>query len=166
MKHARAWVKGQYPGALVIEAKPRIAWIPTKKGRIPRSISEDIFGCFDLMVMPAATLSGISTRRAFSSNDPTWTNTKLTHLLQITTLGVGRGAATTRMSKIALWIHEALADENPHWLGTIKVMGWVPRKHFRVWEWSWEPLDAHRPMGWKEGVPVRAPLPRKTQSAA
>lgn len=151
MQHARAWVELEHPGALIIEAKPRLAWIPDGKGRhIPRSVAEDIWGMFDLVVFPQDTIGIL--------------------YLQITTLaGDGKidSNARARRKKIGDWVRETYGEcGRPVWLDRIAVMAWIPRKHFRIWDWSWSPLDAHRLMGWKESAIALAPLPRKERTTS
>ena len=135
MKHARAFAAQRYPNALVLEAKPRLVWIPTKTGRIPRSIAEDIFGMFDLLVLPPQSRIA---------------------LLQITTLTDGKvSAASKRKTKIGAWMRETFtAADPPPWMGRVSVMGWIPRKHFRVWMWAFQAQE------WIEMEPQKAPLPK------
>jgi len=138
MKHARAWVATRYPGALTIEAKPRISWIPMKGGeRRPISVEEDIWGVFDLAVFPMGGR---------------------VELLQIT----APSGVSARKKKISDWVHGSGIEERgnlailPMWLGEIRLLAWVPRKHFRQWVWFWPEQK------WVEGPVLLAPLPRKS----
>jgi hypothetical protein len=139
MKHARAWVDIIYPGALHIEAKPRIKWVPRGDKLQPMSVEEDIWGVFDLLAFPIRDFSRV-------------------HCLQITTVGKD-GHSTSNVSvrrrKVQHWIDDCLPPEPPAWLGDIAVMAWVPRKHFRRWLWDWPARD------WWETPTCLAPLPRK-----
>ena len=151
MAHARAWAATRFPGALTLEAFPRIAWIPEKvtvadlitarpaARRRPISIQEDLFGCFDLIVFPTQPYGAPGLQ-----------------LVQVTTMnadGTDRtGTVAHRKQKVSEWYASALDNEEPEWLDRILLLGWVPRKHFRVWElWG---------SGWREGPRVTAPLPR------
>lgn len=152
MKHARAWVDIRYPGALSLESFPRLYWIPLdarrvaagrsfepKREMIPRTHQEDLFGCFDLIVFPFD-----------------W---RMLNLVQVTTMhadGTDKtGTVATRKKKIAAWARAMEISEEPAWIGEITLMGWVPRKHFRVWTWEWWSEK------WREGPTETAPLTRK-----
>jgi len=139
MKHARAWVAKTYPGALTIEAKPRISWIPMQGGeRRPISVEEDIWGVFDLLVFPKFC-------------PPYWLSPKV-ELLQVT----APSGVSARKKKIREWVeNEELFDAAPGWLGEIRLLAWVPRKHFRQWVWLWCDQE------WVEGPKLLAPLSRK-----
>jgi hypothetical protein len=154
-----------YPGALTLEAWPRLAWIPMKRAnvaaarargrrvkdqeRIPITIQEDLFGCFDLIVFPREKQA-----------DPTCEWPECLVCVQVTTMhadGTDRtGTVATRKKKIATWFQTELEGWHPDWLSQILVLGWVPRKHFRVWEWNG--------LGWKEQSPAPAPLPKKARA--
>jgi hypothetical protein len=156
MAHARAWVLQRYPGALTLEAYPRIAWIPAKQDiargigpRRPITIQEDLFGCFDLIVFPHGYQERVQ-------------------LVQVTTMHADgtdqTGTVATRKKKINTWIKMTWpmfgdwSFAKPGWLGGIYLLGWVPRRHFRVWE--------RQSLDWKEGPPATAPLPRKGSGKA
>ena len=44
-------IEALYPGALVGKAGKRIVWIPRGNERVPLSMAEDLFGCFDRLVV-------------------------------------------------------------------------------------------------------------------
>ncbi len=142
MAHARAWADVMYPGSLRIEAQKRVVWLLGNGGqRFPRSMAEDIWNVFDLLVFPTDDLI---------------------ECLQITTgLADGdiRGTVPKRKRKVRDWVlGELRTDGPPAWLGPVRIMAWIPRKHFRVWTWDWALMD------WVEGAPVAAPLPRKVKA--
>ncbi len=152
MLHARAWVEKAFPGAPVEEAKKTVIWIPENpdkpetvvcdhcKGivkleprRRPISRREDLFGCFDLMILPQA---GIPI------------------LVQVTTW-TGGGGPAARRHKVQTWIQDHYAPLAPNYStmpARVLVMAWVPRKHFRVWEWRWAREC------WEEIAVIESPL--------
>ena len=137
MKHARAIAAAFWPGQPTLEASKRIVWIPGKdcpscgRGLTPRSMSEDIFGVFDLAVI------GFGTRDA---------------LIQVTTETASRGTVAPRRRKIEKWIAETPAAEK-HGFSTlapyIEVWAWVRRTHMRRWRYC----AGH----WRELKPQRSP---------
>lgn len=139
MKHARAWAASSYPGSLSIEAHAKLVWIPDGDGdggRFPRSVEEDIWNVFDLLVFPINPVARV-------------------HCLQVTTATGGKTSnSAARRRKIGKWIPGAFPNGPPVWLGTIAVIAWVPRKHFRWWNWNWHLQD------WVESPVVLAPLPK------
>jgi hypothetical protein len=145
MKHARAWAATSYPGALCLEAGARLAWIPDGKRpgeRRPISLSEDLFGTFDLAVFPVAR------------------HDDRVQLVQVTTMpasGHVTGTVTGRRHRVAHWIEHELGSGQPMWLGQVAVIAWIPRRHFRRWVWRWGTS------AWEETEPLLAPLPRKAR---
>lgn len=146
MKHARAWVEQLHPGgALTLEAGKKIFWIVDKENnRIPRARAEDLFGVFDIAVFP---LQG------------------RVQLIQVTTLHKdGTDQSDTvgkRRRKVRSWIEENIPDPTRcTWLGHILVIGWIPRKRFRLWEWDFSGRQ------WVEVNAALVPIPKSVPANA
>ena len=149
MAHARAWVAERHPGSLVLEAGARLSRFPDKNRTgewITHTVREDLFGVFDLAVFP------------------THVGHLALELIQATTIARDLSAVRVRQAKVGNWIHHALQDRRPRWLDRVFVVGWVSRKHLRIWEWSWEARDAHTPGGWIEQATAPAKLPKRDAS--
>ena len=148
--HTRAWMEERHPGAKVLEASKKVGRFPGGKDPsgetiwINRTVEEDIFGVFDLCVFPRASLIA---------------------LIQCTTIGRDLSAVRARQSKVGNWVRNTYGDAPPVWLGSVYVVGWVPRKHLRIWRWVWEQMDAHTFGGWQEQSPAAAKLPKKERTA-
>lgn len=139
MGHALEWVSRKWPKAPLQKAQPVICWIPDGAGgRRPISREEDLFGCFDLLVAPARAR---------------------TVAIQVTTAGIDGGdqpqgdtsAAVKRMRKIKAWIREHFGAAGCPF--TVYVLAWVPRRHFRVWQWA---SDHFGEPAWVELKPEKA----------
>ena len=155
MAHARAWVDQRHSRPLILEAGARLARYPDKKRPgefITHTVREDLHGLFDFEVKP-------TTPDAF------------VELIQVTTIGKRETGADhlslvrARQAKIGAFARTTLRGERPAWLGEIYVVGWVQRKHLRIWRWTWERRDAHSVGGWVEDPPAAAPLPKLARSA-
>ncbi len=147
--HTRAWIEEIHPGAKILEASKKVGRFPGGKDSsgetiwINRTVEEDIFGVFDLCVFSRAVF---------------------VDLIQCTTIGRDLSAVRARQSKVGNWIRNNYAISPPLWLGNIYVVGWVPRTHLRIWQWSWEQMDAHTFGGWQEQTPAAAKLPKKERT--
>lgn len=150
MKNARLWVELRRPGALLIEASKKMARFPDKKNPgewITHTVSEDVWGVFDLIACPL--------RRHY-----------LIDLIQVTTITDGKLAnVNARLSKVGTWVRDTFPPHQaPDWIGDIYVIGWVLRKHFRVWKWHWSKTDATHWGGWKELDPAPVKRPKEAGS--
>ncbi len=161
--HARAWVAERYPCAGILEASKKVGRFPGQKARdgtvlewVNRTVSEDIFGVFDLCVFP------------FERSE---SGKYLVDLIQVTTIGQREPGTDhlskirERQSKVGRFARTRLNAECPDWLGALYVVGWVQRKHLRIWRWSWERSDAHHVGRWQEDKPVLAKLPKLARSS-
>lgn len=157
MAHARAWVSQEFPGALSLEAGARLSRFPDKfrPGEwITHTVREDLFGVLDLAVFPPAT-------------GPPFLENYGVQFIQVTTITDGEMTAVhKRMEKVGFWVRAHYPRNQPDWLGAIFVVGWVPRTHLRIWQWSWEQVSATRYGTWKEQEPHLAKLPKVERSAA
>lgn len=158
--HARAWMSSIHPGSLVLEANKRVGRFPDTKDRAGnvlewknRTVEEDLFGVFDLAVFPVPYLDPLNRRSGLS-------------LIQVTTISKSAGLTNvrTRLTKVGKWTRSQLGGNKPCWLEDIYVVGWMPRKHLRIWSWSWELRDL--PVmetfgGWVEREPALAKLPKR-----
>ena len=141
MMHARAIAAARWPGQPTLAASKRIVWMPTKtcgscgRGLIPRSMSEDIFGVFDLAIIGFGVSGG---------------------LIQVTT---GAGGVSPRRRKIEEWLdcpdqrlirhHSTRSALSP----AIEVWAWIKSSYMRRWR-----LDREYPaFEWTELAPVRSP---------
>lgn len=135
MDHARDWAEMFYLGAPTLEAGKMVKRFPDPDNPSEfrtMTVSEDIFGVFDLAIF----------------------SPKRVELLQVTTVTAGSlSAVNTRKTKVQGWLEENYTSR-PDWMGRVLVIGWVPRKHFRVWEWVFQTLT---PSYWFEGAPVTPP---------
>ncbi len=162
--HTRAWIGDIHPGSLILEASKKVGRFPGGKDSsgetiwINRTVEEDIFGVFDLCVFPVYDV--------FAGNTVTLEPVKIgVELIQATTIGRDLSAVRARQSKVGNWIRNTFPKRPPRWLGDIYVVGWVPRKHLRIWRWVWEQMDAHTFGGWQEQSPAAAKLPKPGRSA-
>ena len=152
MRNARTWVANNYPGAESLEAGKRVARYPhpSKPGEwMMHTIAEDLFGVFDIMVFPTiARQGGVA-------------------CIQVTTITDGKlGAVNARKAKVGTWIRDNFAaGDEPDWMGDIFVIGWVSRKHFRVWEWQWVRTGAKTWGRWDELEPQRVTRPKQAAAA-
>ena len=155
MAHARAWVNQRHPGALLLEAGARLSRFPdkTRPGEwITHTVREDLHGLFDMEVKP--TQPG-----------------ELVDLIQVTTIGKRTGGeldlslVRARQAKVGNFARTTLHGARPTWLGGLYVVGWVQKKHLRIWLWSWEQQSATRFGGWKEQEPDPAKLPKRARNA-
>lgn len=152
MAHARAWVETIHPGSLIIEASAVIKRIPRIQpdGSTlfePRAMREDIWGCFDLVVCPRA-------------------NESLVDLVQVTSIRSGMQNVEARKAKVGKWVKAFFPTGPPAWLGDIYVVGWVPRKHLRIWSWRFQRTGRHTFGTWREDPPSAAKLPTKVRKTA
>lgn len=154
MNHARAWVTENHPGSRSLEASKSVKSYPmfdqkTGEGRrVSRTVREDIWSVFDIAVFPA-----------FDCVD----------LIQVTTIGHGGKSLSgvrERQKKVGTFVRNQYKKLKPGWLGHIYVVGWVPRKHLRIWRWKWKQFDAHTFGGWVEQEPAAARLPKRTALGA
>jgi len=144
MKHARAVCDRRWRGVPRLEAAKTIVWIPDKRGPCgacgrnlqPMSRKEDLFGCFDLMILTGLLLLIQVTTELRDDADGGWT-------------------VTARKKKIEeLYIERffasgaALVTEYPR----IEIWSWVARKHFRLFSWRWDNRS------WRELSPLPSPL--------
>ena len=134
MRHARAWIESEFRGRPVLQAQQNVVWIKGRGGdRMPMTRTEDLFGCFDFLVLP---------------------NEGLIYLVQVTTQGTKRSSTSDRKRKIRAGL-EANYPGARHASAKIRLMAWVPRQHFRVWRWVWSKKD------WTEDEPISSPLLRQ-----
>ncbi len=142
-----------HPGSSVLEANKKVGRFPGGKDArgettwINRTIEEDLFGVFDLAVFP------LDAR---------------VDLVQVTTVGDGGKLSNvkTRQAKVGTWVRDTHGRHCPPWVGGIYVVGWVPRKHLRIWRWEWKQADAHRFGCWIEDPPDPAKLPRPERTSS
>ncbi len=151
MRNARIWVSNRHPGAPTLEAGKRVARFPNKDKPgewIMHTLAEDLFGVFDLMVFPRLKQLGID-------------------CIQVTTITDGKlSAVAARKAKVGQHIRDTYySGEKPAWLGDVFIIGWVSRKHFRIWRWSWVRTDATHWGRWDEQDPETA-KPAKQAAAA
>ena len=106
MRHARELVALLYPSAVVLEAGRSVYW---RDGR-PFSRREDLFGCFDMLILGDTS----------------------THLIQVTTW-TGGGGPAARRAKVQAWAEEHFPKGGP----LCFVYAWVPRRYMRRWLWNW-----------------------------
>ena len=101
----------------MLEARKSVVWIPATGGVRPISHQEDLFGCFDFLIL------GV----------PAW-------LVQVTTEQKRSQTVTARKRKIEKKFIELYgANTAQHF--TLRIWSWVPRSHFI--DWKWEPdVDA------------------------
>lgn len=150
MGNARVWVENRHPGALLVEASKKLARYPDKKRPgewITHTVAEDVWGVFDLLSFPITLLEPQG----------------FVDLIQVTTITDGKlFNVNARLAKVGTWIRDTFpGGMEPHWLGHVFVIGWVSRKHFRVWRWHWSQTDAHHWGGWTELDPQPVKRPRK-----
>ena len=155
--HTRAWVESCYPGSSVLEASKKVARFPGGRDAsgeiiwINRTIEEDIFGVFDLAAFPLTRQRHPgAVRQGYG-----------VMLIQTTTIGRDLSAIRLRQRKVSEWVRDTHGEVSPMWLGGVYVVGWVPRKHLRIWIWEWKQLDAHTFGGWREMAPDPARLPKR-----
>ena len=142
MKHARAWVAERYPGAPTLEAGKTLKRFPdpSRQGEwITQTVREDLFGCIDIAVFPQDSR---------------------VELIQVTSIpdSGDTKAVRYRKIKVADWIHDNFPERRPDWCGNVYVVGWVNRKHLRVWCYYW-PGGGYI-QGWVEQPPALAKLPK------
>jgi hypothetical protein len=140
MKHARAVVADAYPLLPVLEAQQKVFWIPDHRGPCrscgrnltPRSSREDLFGCFDLMVLGIPSL-----------------------LIQVTTQTKRGETVAARKRKIRegfvttyLPVYRELGQAP----ATVEIWSWVARTEFLRWYWSWTAGE------WRKDTPLPSPL--------
>ncbi len=160
--HTRAWVESSYPGSSVLEASKKVARFPGGKDAsgetiwINRTVEEDIFGVFDLAAFPLTRQRNHAAVRVGYG----------VMLIQTTTIGRDLSAVRHRQHKVAEWVRATHGEVSPMWLGGIYVVGWVPRKHLRIWLWEWKQMDAHTFGGWREMAPDPARLPKLERKAS
>lgn len=145
MKNARKWIALRYPeGTPVLEAGKSLKSFFRDGERITLTVREDLFGVIDIAIFPR--------RRGF------------VEFIQVTSINAAGSlsAVNTRKKKVGDWLKIVFNRRQPLWLGPTFVIGWVQRKHFRVWEWDWDLLD------WIEGdpQPVKLPKPDRKRAAA
>lgn len=149
MAHARAWVNEIHPGSRLLEASKSVKSFPMfdrrtgEATRVSRTVREDIWGTFDIAVFPRS---------------------ELIDLIQVTTIGRDLSAVRARQKKVGVFVCNQYKGLKPGWLGGVYVVGWVQRKHLRIWAWSWKRVDAHTFGGWVEMEPDPAKLPKRTAS--
>lgn len=155
MAHARAWVDERYSKPLILEAQARLSRFPDKDKPgewITHTVREDLHGVFDMEVKP--TEPGA-----------------LIELIQVTTVGMRESGdldlslVRVRQAKVAAFARDTLNGAHPAWLGGLYVVGWVQRKHLRIWRWTWDRRDAHRLGGWVEDDPAIAKLAKVERSS-
>jgi hypothetical protein len=102
-------------------AKKSLRWAFNERTgqRVPFSIAEDLFGCFDALVLHADGLVAIQ-----------WTDA---------------GSVSRRRHKIEAALGLAWAPESlERWL-CVEVWGWKPRRPLAVWRWRggerWERIE-------------------------
>lgn len=129
IKHARAWVESNYPGAPLLEAQKSVVWIfdPKTQERRPISRREDLFGCFDMMIL-RPHLRDL--------------------LIQVTTDAQRDQNATARKRKIEnLYVKPFPEQTEELW-----IIAWVAKRHFKRWRWDWENQV------WARLEPILSPL--------
>lgn len=147
VRHARAVVARDWPGAPLLEAMAHVVYIPIdrknpKLGRRPINIREDLFGVFDMLVLPAG--------------NPIV-------LIQVTTQTEARSTVADRKRKIRFWILQQYGTVPGLSLApfmTVLILAWVPKQHFRCWRWDWAEMD------WNEGEQIESPLLAKNRTSA
>jgi len=158
MKHGRAWVDDLWPGSLVLEAGARLSRFPDRKRPgewITHTVREDLFGVFDLAVFPMPRMHG-----GYVCADDI-------SLIQVTTItDDSMSAVNERKTKVAKWVRAYFPELKPHWLANVYVVGWVARKHLRIWWWDWKPVSANKVGTWVEADPHLAKLPKQAPSAS
>jgi len=104
MKHARAVLDAE--GAIYQCAGQRVVWVwnPTTQERVPRSVGEDLLGCFDILAITPDGKVG---------------------LVQVTT-----DDSTSMVRRRQRKIDAALPMQT---VATLAVWAWVKGKHFRRW---------------------------------
>lgn len=141
MRHARAWIEKAFPGDPVVEAKPRLSWQFVDGRRIPRTVAEDIFGAFDLVVHHLRT-GGCT-------------------YVQVTTWsrkGHG-GSAADRRKKVRDNFLDRFPGARNVGEKRVKVIAWVAGKHFLHWYWS------PTMQTWVKGLPILSPEIKRRASS-
>lgn len=157
MAHARAWVTDNHPGSRLLEASKSVKSYPMfdrrtgEATRVSRTVREDIWSVFDIAVFPAP--------------GPDDYAGQLVDLVQVTTIARDLSAVRARQKKVGTFVRNQYKGKCPAWLGNVYVVGWVPRKHLRIWRWEWKQFDAHTFGGWAEQDPADAKLPKRTASS-
>lgn len=148
MRNARAWVQQRHPGAGTLEASKKILRFPDKKKPgewVNHTAREDIWGVFDILAFP---IDG------------------LVECIQVTSIVDGSlGPVKARLSKVGTWIRDTFPNGGaPAWVDEIYVIGWVSRKHFQIWRWSWDRAGAHHWGRWDELEPEPVRKPKAARS--
>ena len=144
MKHARAIAKAHWPGLPTIGAAKRVVWVPDGKGPCPgcgrhvtpRSVGEDLLGCFDLLLLGfgcSSVLIQVTTDQGLSSQGSTvWVRKKQIEAGVDSHPPVGEALARGILCpEIELW-------------------AWVKRCHMRRYK--------RRQRAWEEKEPLPSPL--------
>lgn len=123
-------IEALYPGALVGKAGKRIVWIPRGNERVPLSMAEDLFGCFDrLVVHPHGMLAIQATiyrpETAKKGGTVTVRKTKVRRtFVEPLVAQLGELPAIDRAHAVAPWL-------------AVEIWAWEPRVAMHFWRWSW-----------------------------